>query len=57
MLFLFAFWPFPGVDCYGGYAEALTTSVRTIVKLPQSLHPKDGAPYSDAGLTASAAGP
>jgi NAD+-dependent secondary alcohol dehydrogenase Adh1 len=43
---------FPGVDCNGGYAEALTTSQRNIVKLPQSLHPKEVAPYSDAGLTA-----
>lgn len=43
---------FPGVDCNGGYAEALTTSMRNIVKLPQSLHPKEVAPYSDAGLTA-----
>jgi NAD+-dependent secondary alcohol dehydrogenase Adh1 len=43
---------FPGVDCNGGYAEALTTSQRNIVKLPQSLAPKDVAPYADAGLTA-----
>ena len=43
---------FPGLDCDGGYAEALTTSVRNIVKLPKSLQPKEVAPYSDAGLTA-----
>lgn len=43
---------FPGLDSDGGYAEALTTSVRNIVKLPQSLLPKEVAPYSDAGLTA-----
>jgi NAD+-dependent secondary alcohol dehydrogenase Adh1 len=43
---------FPGVDCNGGYAEALTTSQRNIVKLPQSLTPKEVAPYADAGLTA-----
>lgn len=43
---------FPGLDCNGGYAEALTTSVRNIVKLPQTLLPKEVAPYSDAGLTA-----
>jgi len=43
---------FPGVDCDGGYAEALKTSVRNIVKLPQALAPKEVAAYSDAGLTA-----
>jgi NAD+-dependent secondary alcohol dehydrogenase Adh1 len=43
---------FPGVDCDGGYAEALKTSVRNIVKLPQSLAPKEVAAYADAGLTA-----
>ena len=43
---------FPGVDCNGGYAEALKTSVRNIVKLPQTLVPKEVAAYSDAGLTA-----
>lgn len=43
---------FPGVDCDGGYAEALKTSVRNIVKLPQTLIPKEVAAYSDAGLTA-----
>ena len=31
---------FPGVSCDGGYAEALKTSVRNIVKLPQTLIPK-----------------
>lgn len=44
--------PFPGLDSNGGYAEALTTSVRNIVKLPKTLAPKDVAPYADAGLTA-----
>jgi NAD+-dependent secondary alcohol dehydrogenase Adh1 len=44
--------PFPGLDSNGGYAEALKTSVRNLVKLPDSLAPKDVAPYSDAGLTA-----
>jgi NAD+-dependent secondary alcohol dehydrogenase Adh1 len=44
--------PFPGLDSNGGYAEALKTSVRNLVKLPNSLAPKDVAPYSDAGLTA-----
>jgi len=43
---------FPGVSCDGGYAEALKTSVRNIVKLPQTLAPKEVAPYADAGLTA-----
>lgn len=43
---------FPGLDCDGGYAEALTTSVRNIVKLPTTLQPKEVAPYADAGLTA-----
>ena len=43
---------FPGVSCDGGYAEALKTSVRNIVKLPQTLIPKEVAAYSDAGLTA-----
>ena len=43
---------FPGVSCDGGYAEALKTSVRNIVRLPQSLVPKEVAAYADAGLTA-----
>ena len=43
---------FPGLDSNGGYAEALKTSVRNLVKLPNALAPKDVAPYSDAGLTA-----
>ena len=43
---------FPGVSCDGGYAEALETSVRNIVKLPQTLIPKEVAAYADAGLTA-----
>nr|VFJ93767.1 MAG: NAD+-dependent secondary alcohol dehydrogenase Adh1 [Candidatus Kentron sp. H]VFJ94479.1 MAG: NAD+-dependent secondary alcohol dehydrogenase Adh1 [Candidatus Kentron sp. H]VFK00972.1 MAG: NAD+-dependent secondary alcohol dehydrogenase Adh1 [Candidatus Kentron sp. H] len=43
---------FPGLDSQGGYAELLRTSVRNIVKLPQTLAPKDVAPYADAGLTA-----
>jgi len=43
---------FPGVSCDGGYAEALKTSVRNIVKLPHTLAPKEVAPYADAGLTA-----
>lgn len=43
---------FPGLDCNGGYAEYLATSIRNVVKLPETLAPKDVAPYSDAGLTA-----
>ena len=43
---------FPGVSCDGGYAEALKTFVRNIVKLPQTLIPKEVAAYADAGLTA-----
>ena len=43
---------FPGVSCDGGYAEALKTSVRNIVKLPQTLIPNEVASYADAGLTA-----
>mgnify|MGYP001597159220 FL=1 len=43
---------FPGLDCNGGYAQYLRTSARNIVKLPESLSPKDVAPYADAGLTA-----
>jgi len=43
---------FPGLDSNGGYAELLRTSVRNLVKLPESLLPKQAAPYADAGLTA-----
>ena len=43
---------FPGINANGGYAELLKTSERTLIKLPQSLAPKDVAPYTDAGLTA-----
>jgi NAD+-dependent secondary alcohol dehydrogenase Adh1 len=43
---------FPGLDSNGGYAEAMKTSARNIVKLPKVLQPKEVAPYADAGLTA-----
>jgi NAD+-dependent secondary alcohol dehydrogenase Adh1 len=43
---------FPGINANGGYAELLKTSQRALVKLPQTLAPKDVAPYADAGLTA-----
>ena len=43
---------FPGINADGGYAEYLLTGERSLIKLPQSLAPKDVAPYTDAGLTA-----
>ncbi len=43
---------FPGINADGGYAEYLLTGERALIKLPQSLAPKDVAPYTDAGLTA-----
>lgn len=43
---------FPGIDSNGGYAELLKTAERAVIKLPQTLAPKDVAPYADAGLTA-----
>jgi NAD+-dependent secondary alcohol dehydrogenase Adh1 len=43
---------FPGINTNGGYAELLRTGVSSLVKLPQSLAPKEVAPQADAGLTA-----
>jgi NAD+-dependent secondary alcohol dehydrogenase Adh1 len=43
---------FPGIDTNGGYAELLRTGVSSLIKLPQTLAPKDVAPHADAGLTA-----
>jgi NAD+-dependent secondary alcohol dehydrogenase Adh1 len=43
---------FPGINANGGYAEYLLTGQRSLIKLPQTLAPKDVAPYTDAGLTA-----
>src|ERR1700730_8345811 len=43
---------FPGINANGGYAEYLLTGERSLIKLPTSLAPKQGAPYTDAGLTA-----
>ena len=43
---------FPGINADGGYAEYLRTGQRSLIKLPQTLAPKDVAPYTDAGLTA-----
>src|SRR5258708_23480706 len=43
---------FPGIDTNGGYAELLRTGASSLIKLPQTLAPKDVAPQADAGLTA-----
>src|SRR6478672_10860634 len=43
---------FPGLDSNGGYAQLLKTNVRALIKLPQTLAPKDVAPHADAGITA-----
>ena len=43
---------FPGINAPGGYADYLLTGERALIKLPESLAPKDVAPYTDAGLTA-----
>lgn len=43
---------FPGLTDDGGYADLLKTHQRALVKLPNTLAPKDVAPYADAGLTA-----
>src|SRR6202162_308835 len=43
---------FPGIDTNGGYAELLRTGASSLIKLPQTLSPKDVAPQADAGLTA-----
>jgi len=43
---------FPGINADGGYAQYLLSGERSLIKLPQSLAPKDVAPYTDAGLTA-----
>lgn len=43
---------FPGLSENGGYAEAMVTGVRNIVRLPRTLEPKAVAAYADAGLTA-----
>ena len=42
----------PGITSDGGYADYLLTVERSLIKLPESLAPKDVAPYTDAGLTA-----
>ncbi len=43
---------FPGIDCDGGMAEYLRTSVRSVVRLDDALEPADVAALADAGLTA-----
>lgn len=43
---------FPGINADGGYAQYLRTGQRSLIKLPETLAPKDVAPYTDAGLTA-----
>lgn len=43
---------FPGISTNGGYAELLRTGGSSLIKLPQTLAPKDVAPQADAGLTA-----
>ena len=43
---------FPGINCDGGMAELLRTSVRSVVKLDEGLEPADVAALADAGLTA-----
>jgi NAD+-dependent secondary alcohol dehydrogenase Adh1 len=42
---------FPGINTNGGYAELLRTGASSLIKLPQTLAPKDVAPQADAGLT------
>jgi len=43
---------FPGIDTNGGYAEYLKTSARSVVRIDDSLEPKDVAALADAGITA-----
>ena len=43
---------FPGINTNGGYAELLRTGATSLIKLPQTLAPRDVAPHADAGLTA-----
>jgi NAD+-dependent secondary alcohol dehydrogenase Adh1 len=43
---------FPGINTNGGYAELLRTGASSLIKLPQTLAPKDVAAQADAGLTA-----
>ncbi|HZJ50106.1 MAG TPA: NAD(P)-dependent alcohol dehydrogenase [Actinomycetota bacterium] len=43
---------FPGLLADGGFAHFLKTSARNVIKLDESLQPKDVAAQADAGLTA-----
>src|SRR5260370_16925224 len=43
---------FPGITTNGGYPQLLRTHASSLIKLPQTLPPKDVAPHVDAGLTA-----
>ena len=43
---------FPGLDTNGGFAEALLTNERALIKLSENVLPVDVAPLADAGITA-----
>ena len=43
---------FPGITVDGGMAEYMKTGARSVIKLEDSLEPKDVAALADAGLTA-----
>ncbi|WP_462408497.1 NAD(P)-dependent alcohol dehydrogenase [Neobacillus sp. Marseille-QA0830] len=43
---------FSGLTVDGGYAEYLKTSERALIRLPDTVHPADVAPFADAGITA-----
>ena len=43
---------FPGISGEGGMAEYMKAGVRSVIKLDNSLDPKDVAALADAGLTA-----
>jgi len=43
---------FPGITRDGGFAEYLQVKERNLIRLPDSVQPKEIAPHADAGLTA-----
>src|SRR5499426_1026207 len=43
---------FPGITRDGGFAEYLQVKERNLVRLPETVEPKQIAPHADAGLTA-----
>jgi len=43
---------FPGITRDGGFAQYLQVKERNLVRLPDSMAPKEIAPHADAGLTA-----